>query len=49
MPDYRPRAIYLFRAGSVYLAVDTALRTADLGDAFLLDTSLSLLLARGHR
>jgi hypothetical protein len=46
---YRPRRIFLIRAGNVYLAVDTSLRTSTSGEAFVLDSSLARVLSRGRR
>ncbi len=46
---YRPRRIFLIRAGHVYLAVDTSLRRSSSGEAFVLDSSLSHVLGRGRK
>jgi hypothetical protein len=46
---YRPRRIFLIRAGSAYLAVDTSLHRSTAGEAFVLDSFLSRVLSRGRR
>lgn len=48
LTGYRPRRLFLIRAGSVYLAVDTSLRGALPREAFLLDSSVSRVLSRGR-
>lgn len=45
---YQPRRLFLVRAGTVYLAVDTALRRTREGEAFVLDSTLSRVLSRGR-
>ena len=49
LTGYRPRRLFLIRAGNVYLVVDSSLQKSTAGEAFVLDGAVSRALSRGRR